>query len=138
VLQHESARHHPNIVNILAVSWQQFTTAVSSCDIYPILVMELACPQYPTLGDLVKSDSITLSLPVKLSLLRDVFEAISMIHDLGVVHGDLKPDNVLIFRATDGKLTAKISDFGFSLRQTQTREGATLRLVQSTGTLLNA
>jgi len=121
VLQHERASHHPNIVNVLAVSWQQFTTMVGSCDIYPILVMELACPQHPTLGDLIKSDAVTLSLPVKLSLLRDVFEAVSTIHDLGVVHGDLKPENVLIFRATDGKLTAKISDFGFSQASTGSR-----------------
>ncbi|QVM08162.1 hypothetical protein D8B26_002855 [Coccidioides posadasii str. Silveira] len=114
VLQHETTRIHPNIVEILAVSWQQITTLTGQCEIYPILIMELACPDYPTLGELAKKEFHNLSLTIRLSLLRDVFEGIAVLHELDIVHGDLKPDNVLIFRDASGNLTAKISDFGFS------------------------
>lgn len=31
-----------------------------------------------------------------------------------VVHGDIKPQNILIFPSEDGELLAKIGDFGFS------------------------
>jgi serine/threonine protein kinase len=31
-----------------------------------------------------------------------------------VIHGDLKPDNVLIFKTEEDKLIAKVIDFGFS------------------------
>lgn len=33
---------------------------------------------------------------------------------LGIVHGDLKPENVLIFKGTSGAYTAKVTDFGYS------------------------
>ncbi|KAK2750107.1 hypothetical protein FQN57_004600 [Myotisia sp. PD_48] len=114
VLQHEAIRTHPNVVDMVAVSWHQLITQTKGVAIYPILVMELACLEHPTLGDLIRTESGNLSLPTKLSLLRDVLEGISILHELMVVHGDIKPDNILIFRDTSGKLTAKISDFGFS------------------------
>ena len=35
--------------------------------------------------------------------------------DLGVVHGDIKPQNVLVFKdAITRKITAKVADFGYS------------------------
>jgi hypothetical protein len=35
-------------------------------------------------------------------------------HKLLVVHGDIKPENILVFEGGVGRLTAKVSDFGFS------------------------
>ena len=35
--------------------------------------------------------------------------------DIGVVHGDIKPQNVLVFKdATNRKITVKVTDFGYS------------------------
>jgi serine/threonine protein kinase len=39
--------------------------------------------------------------------------------DKDVVHGDIKPDNVLIFDGTSGEVTAKIVDFAYSARWTR-------------------
>ena len=36
-------------------------------------------------------------------------------NDIGVVHGDIKPQNVLVFKdATTKKITVKVADFGYS------------------------
>lgn len=35
---------------------------------------------------------------------------------LDIIHGDIKPQNVLVFRAEDGSFTGKVADFGFSTR----------------------
>merc|ERR1712154_624749 len=47
----------------------------------------------------------------------DVLKGIRAIHNLGFVHKDIKPENVLIFAdRVHRKLQAKIADFGFATR----------------------
>ena len=33
---------------------------------------------------------------------------------IGVIHGDIKPENVLVFAEYDGRYAAKVTDFGYS------------------------
>jgi hypothetical protein len=48
-----------------------------------------------------------------LRLLREVAEGVAYAHEHNVVHRDLKPENVLL-GVRDGRLIAKVSDFGIS------------------------
>jgi ankyrin repeat protein/serine/threonine protein kinase len=51
---------------------------------------------------------------VKYQLALDVTAGLAAIHELNIVHGDVKPDNVLIFIGSDEKVpyVGKLSDFG--------------------------
>ena len=40
----------------------------------------------------------------------------------GIVHGDVKPDNILIFKNREGRLIAKLADFGCSVLGTSRDE----------------
>lgn len=46
-------------------------------------------------------------------LATDILEGLAYIHDQGIIHGDLKLDNMLC-NEEDGVITVKICDFGFS------------------------
>jgi serine/threonine protein kinase len=56
-----------------------------------------------------------LSLPFdsKRNIALDIANGLSVLHQCGVIHGDIKPDNILIFEAP--KLHAKLADFSHSV-----------------------
>jgi len=45
----------------------------------------------------------------------DIIRGIGGLHSVGIILGDIKPANVLIFEDFKSNLTAKIADFGSSL-----------------------
>lgn len=54
-------------------------------------------------------------------LLRSILYSVAAFHDMGLVHADLKADNILLKETADGFITAKIIDFdaGFLVGQPQ-------------------
>jgi len=46
-----------------------------------------------------------------LILLKTVTHSLKILHDLGIVHGDLKPDNIIIKKTETGGYTTKLIDF---------------------------
>ncbi|GLB08374.1 hypothetical protein AtubIFM57258_004263 [Aspergillus tubingensis] len=106
-------RNHRNIAKLVAwgYDYPYPDTPV------PVLFVEEALM---TLTDLLKIDNERLlgSHPqdVKYQLLLDAVSGLEALHRLHIVHGDVKPDNILIYEDSAGNekvpLCAKISDFG--------------------------
>lgn len=53
-----------------------------------------------------------IPLSTRIAVIADVAKAVRAAHDLGVLHKDLKPANILIQSHIDGTLQVKVADFG--------------------------
>jgi serine/threonine-protein kinase len=93
---------HPNVVSVLA--------AGRTADGRPFLVMDLL--QGDTLGALIRSGG-PLSLARGLRVAEQLLAGLAAVHEAGIVHRDLQPDNVLLAEGA-GRERAMILDFGFA------------------------
>ncbi len=97
---------HPNVVRAL----QLYTN--SKCEAY---AMEYVDGQ--SLGEYIAS-SPTLLIKETCALLEQICSGTQAIHGAGLVHRDLKPDNILVSRAAN----LKICDFNTALSFSRTQE----------------
>lgn len=77
----------------------------------PFLVMEHVVG--PRLGDLVLEEG-PLALPIALGITGQLLGGLSEAHAQGIVHGDLKSDNVIVELVRDGSLVPRLIDFGLA------------------------
>src|SRR4029078_4808269 len=90
---------HPNVCRIFDIG---------DAEGYRFLTMEYATGG--TLRDLIKKGQPLPPLPERLADAAGVIAGLAAIHGAGIVHRDVKPDNVL--RMDDGRLV--LSDFGLA------------------------
>ncbi len=109
ILRSEPLAKHENIVTVYGCCWQTLPTGPSQPS--PTLVMEGT-----TLGDLSNFSRLrALTMRERLKLCMDITSGLEALHAQGVIHGDMKPNNVLVFRPWGRRYTAKIADFGSSI-----------------------
>ncbi len=99
-----SAVHHPGIVEILDHD-------VLPASGTPFLVMEFLDGE--TLGRRIERLG-KLEETVALHIMFQLLDALDSAHNVGVVHRDVKPDNIFLVPQKDGSEKVKILDFGIS------------------------
>ncbi len=70
--------------------------------------------------DAILAQEQRLDLPAACAILEPALAAIGAAHRKGVIHRDLKPDNIFVTRPTDGEPDVKLIDFGISKFQDST------------------
>ena len=82
---------------------------------FPVLVMERieGGDLFGYLLDLIR-DREKITERVISTLFREVFVALSAVHAAGVIHRDLKSDNIMI-KNVEGRRVIKIIDFGLGV-----------------------
>jgi serine/threonine protein kinase/Tfp pilus assembly protein PilF len=100
-----SALNHPNIITVYEIGESDGTHFIATEYI-----------EGETLRDKMKKQS--LSLGEKLDVMAQTAEALSVAHQAGIIHRDIKPDNIMIRH--DGYV--KILDFGLA-KLVKTHEG---------------
>ncbi len=87
-------------------------------DDYQYLVMELL--EGKSLGDdLYERGEEPVPLSQALDLIEEVLAGIEHAHGHGLVHRDIKPDNIFLARDGEGRIQAKVLDFGIVKLQEQ-------------------
>jgi serine/threonine protein kinase len=101
-------------VGLFCVAWDEHPDATGRY--WPRVMLPRA--DHGNLNDYLCSISIQ-TFEFYLSILSDIAKALEVLHSHGIVHGDVKMENVLVFAQNNmeikGRVTAKLGDFGFSI-----------------------
>jgi eukaryotic-like serine/threonine-protein kinase len=93
----------PHVVNVLGVA---VTRDNVPCIVYERLVGETLEERIAREGPLSPADSV--------AVITQISRALTRAHQMGIVHRDVKPGNIFLTRNADGRLHAKLIDFGIA------------------------
>ncbi|KAI0193441.1 kinase-like domain-containing protein [Astrocystis sublimbata] len=125
VLAHEAIRGRLNILELQGVGWDvspflrgknpepESTVSLSNTEVWPVLLFEMS--RYGDLGRFAASPAgRSLDHAARLNVCLQVGWALATMHSNKVIHGDIKPQNIIMFRRENGSFTPKVADFGYS------------------------
>jgi serine/threonine protein kinase len=97
---------HPNVVNVTDFGFAQVGRE-------PVAYLVMEYLDGGSLGDMLKERG-RLPLPLVTDILEQICLAVGNAHKLGVIHRDLKPDNIWLQPDGRGGYIAKVLDFGLA------------------------
>jgi serine/threonine protein kinase len=99
----------------------------------PFLVMERLIGE--SLGDLLEREPM-VTPPRACRIAEQTLSALSAAHDAGLVHRDVKPDNIFLCQADTGSDIVKLLDFGVAKAMEETQHGKLTSTGAIVGTLV--
>lgn len=103
--QYEALRHS-DTAGLLVVPLDVLTVDCHICTVAPFVT-----------GNLRAEDTAGLRPDQKLALMRALTQALVSVHRAGLVHSDLKPDNLIMTQTDDGACSLQLIDFDGSFPQ---------------------
>ncbi|KAK6362750.1 hypothetical protein TWF730_000205 [Orbilia blumenaviensis] len=108
ILGHPVVQQHPNINSLEGICWETIHGRP-----WPVLIFKQA--PYGDLGKFMRTkEARGLTFQDKIKLCWEMGNALQLMHSCNAIHGDMKPENVLICKDSDGKFSAQVTDFGYS------------------------
>jgi serine/threonine protein kinase len=92
--------------------------------------------EHGNLSNLLKQGK--LSLAQKQSVLLQILSGLDFLHSQGIIHRDMKPQNILIVRRGDSEYVPKITDFGISKQLDVNSSSVFGNSIAGVGTILYA
>ncbi|KFY62924.1 hypothetical protein V496_04334 [Pseudogymnoascus sp. VKM F-4515 (FW-2607)] len=117
VLRHTPFQKHENIVDLLGMIYHD-SGDIDTPNILPALVLEFA--ELGSVKD-YQLNGYGTSYADKLDIIRDAARGIEALHSCGIIHGDVKPSNLLVFKHPNRKFVVKLTDFGFAMAENDDR-----------------
>ena len=120
-----SAARHPNVIDVQDILELPNGTLA--------MVMELLDGE--TLRTILEREG-KIALPDLAAILVPVLAALEAAHAAGVIHRDLKPDNIFLCQRQDGVVTVKVLDFGVAKLTAQDGLAARTQALTGTGSMV--
>lgn len=109
-LLHPPLLAHPNILDVLGLAWG--SNHAQPLHRLPVLVVEYG--DRGTLSDVLALRP-ALSFALKQDICLGIARGLEVLHANGIVHGDVKPDNIIMCSHKEKGLIPKLADFGFAV-----------------------
>jgi len=119
-LASELIQDHPNIVDLIGWGYDTVYESSTSSQIRSDMRFPLRVPVLyvePAIASLDKFLTQSTSWNARLQMCLDIASALECLRECEILHNDLKPQNVLVFRQDDGteSYVAKLADFGLAI-----------------------
>jgi serine/threonine protein kinase len=108
IMTHPPIARCPNILSIVGFGWDYKEGKITT----PSLILEYA--NIGTLRSYIRT-SKSISEAQKLNIILDICRGVACLHKSGIIHGDIKMENILMAKDAEGNIISKLADFGSSI-----------------------